>query len=96
MQTVATVLACITMANQVKQESLLKLGLFIRFELTSSSEHSSLSILVRRAIMQSAEASCSGGADLGEERADTANPITGDAWKREFKASYQVWPSCLH
>ena len=29
--------------------------------------------------MQSAEASCSGGADLGEDRADTAKPITGEA-----------------
>ena len=48
-------------------------------QLTSSSEHSSLSILVRSAIIQSAEASCSGGADRGEERADTARPITGDA-----------------
>ena len=46
----------------------------------SSSAHSSLSILVRRAIMQSAAASCREGEERGEERADTARPITGEAW----------------
>ena len=29
--------------------------------------------------MQSAEASCSGGADLGEDNADADEPITGEA-----------------